>query len=821
MERPGRKSLFNNASMAHGSIAENNPPIESDLINSLVVVLDSVIRGGLNERVDVGTLAEELQPIGGMVNAIIEQHTQQAQNMRRCDTLIRESPLPIVLMDRNYALIGLNEAYEDLMQMPRDRLMAMKAGDFKINLVSGDKTDMTFNGIRTKAELKITFADGAVKFVEQYGIPVQDDSGITESAYFMFRDITEVRESEVQIQKEIAKAEALQLRSESIVQENPMPMILVDMDFKVLVTNQAFLDMSGMPREKVIGMSARDFRLLEQKGEGLGYVIKQDARSVGEVTVDLPSGIKILEQYGIPIRNAKGKTANILIVYNDITELRHEMEEIQKLKKRAESFIQENPQAIAVLRSDKSRIDLNTEYEHIWRGTYDDLMRKKLYDFDITVTGGDDMYASFDTKRLATTDMEVAWPNGEKNHFKLYQLPILDENGEIDVNYYIYQDLTVIKEKEFEVQQLMEDAQREAEQLGASASQLATSMALMSKGDLAVFAEIGENDPLEALKNDFNSSIESIKSIIAEVNGNSDLVMNTSNEVNLSAGEIAKATEQVADSTQKSAEFTRDLMAQIEDINREISDLSASIEEIASTSQEVLDGAQKAAGEGSKAAAIGKDAQEKMEAVGVTSAQTVEDISALNEQMHEISHIVKLITSIAGQTNLLALNAAIEAARAGEHGRGFSVVAGEIRNLAGEVKEASETIEDRIGTILANSDRTTESMKSSHHEIQGGVDRVKEAIEALHLIVAEVERVALGITEISKATEAQAVATNRVMQSMEDSTNMTRENRELIEEMAALAEEVSASTEEVGSASHEMASMAESLKKLIGQFKLE
>jgi methyl-accepting chemotaxis protein len=58
------------------------------------------------------------------------------------------------------------------------------------------------------------------------------------------------------------------------------------------------------------------------------------------------------------------------------------------------------------------------------------------------------------------------------------------------------------------------------------------------------------------------------------------------------------------------------------------------------------------------------------------------------------------------------------------------------------------------------------------------------------------------------------------MQSMEDSTQMTKENMERIEDMAALAEEVSASTEEVGSASHEMTEMAEHLKAKMAQFKL-
>ena len=130
----------------------------------------------------------------------------------------------------------------------------------------------------------------------------------------------------------------------------------------------------------------------------------------------------------------------------------------------------------------------------------------------------------------------------------------------------------------------------------------------------------------------------------------------------------------------------------------------------------------------------------------LAAQQSKQAITSLFQSVESVTSIVDVISSIADQTNLLALNAAIEAARAGEYGRGFSVVADEVRQLAGKTQASLKQISQRLSQL-----------QGASNSIESIINEIEKASHNQRIIADELQETALAVTgqaEVS-ATVAQ------------------------------------------------------------------
>lgn len=123
------------------------------------------------------------------------------------------------------------------------------------------------------------------------------------------------------------------------------------------------------------------------------------------------------------------------------------------------------------------------------------------------------------------------------------------------------------------------------------------------------------------------------------------------------------------------------------------------------------------------------------ESTNLAAKESKGAITSLFQSVKSVTSIVDVISAIAEQTNLLALNAAIEAARAGEHGRGFSVVAGEVRQLAGKTQASLKQISQRL-----------RQLQGASNSIESIINEIEQASHNQRIIADELQETALAVT---------------------------------------------------------------------------
>lgn len=214
------------------------------------------------------------------------------------------------------------------------------------------------------------------------------------------------------------------------------------------------------------------------------------------------------------------------------------------------------------------------------------------------------------------------------------------------------------------------------------------------------------------------------------------------------------------------------------------------------------------------AEAVRNDAEEGWKAVDATiagmneirssSAITFGAIENLSKRVANIGSILSVIDEVAEQTNLLALNASIIAAQAGERGKSFSVVAGEIKDLAKRTGSNTREISEIILGVREETERAVKAITLSEKRISEGSALSKRSGEALLKIVDGIKAASSQMMKINttavnqaEASKVMRLAMDRVAEMVEQIACATQEQSHGSELITAAVERMRELTREV------------------------
>jgi methyl-accepting chemotaxis protein len=165
-------------------------------------------------------------------------------------------------------------------------------------------------------------------------------------------------------------------------------------------------------------------------------------------------------------------------------------------------------------------------------------------------------------------------------------------------------------------------------------------------------------------------------------------------------------------------------------------------------------------------------------------------LEGLADRIGAIGEIASVINGISDETNLLSLNAAIIAAQAGEHGKPFAVVAEQVKTLARRTTTSTKEIETLIESIQEQSENAVVAMRAGIEAVEQGVLRSRGAGEALVRIRNTATDASSRVTEISRASEEQALNSRHVAEAAQTTSVQVQQISTALSEQSMATEQI-------------------------------
>lgn len=353
---------------------------------------------------------------------------------------------------------------------------------------------------------------------------------------------------------------------------------------------------------------------------------------------------------------------------------------------------------------------------------------------------------------------------------------------------------------------------------------LTRSVQEVSQGDLTRDIQLPPTrmpDETHELTAAINVMIQNLRDLVGHIRGSSCKLAGAAREINGTAVEISTSTEEVARAIEQISHGAETQAEMVERSSRIIKETAISIELVASRARESSRCARDTSVTAKRGADLAgdvlvlmKDFFERTEELGIRFDQ-------FNSRLQRIAKVADFIGDIARQTNLLAMNASIEAVRAGEYGKGFTVVADEVRKLADSSSLSAGEINELIMALKDESQKVHETLQDSSSLMREGKKRIDVTALAFSEIIASVQETERRANSITDLSQMQLESSSRMVQAVDEIAKVADDNAAATEQVSAATEEQLAAMQDMALATRDLAQLADELEKVVSRFVLE
>jgi PAS domain S-box-containing protein len=522
-----------------------------------------IASGDLSKKVEIYT-KDETCDLGDALNGMLGSLRNAIDDINQKVDYLNKVPTPVVVVDRNYEVIFMNEAGAKTIGRTVETCLGQKC----YNLFDTPHCNtpecrcsqaMEKGGIFTGE----TIARGAGNIPIQYtAAPLKDKEGKIVGALEYVTDFTQVRKAMDDAQEKV-----------EYLNNVPTPIVVVDKDYKIAFINEAGAKTLGKTLEACVGQKCYNLfdtphcntpkcRCRQSMEKGGIFTGETVARGAGNIPIQYTAA---------PLKDKEGKIVGALEYVTDFTQVRRAMDDAQEKV----DYLNNVPAPVVVIDKEFKITFINEAGAKTIGKTVDACVGQKCYNL-------------FDTPHCNTNEcrcrqamekdgvfMGETIARGAGNIFIQYTAaPMKDKEGKIVGALEYVTNISAIKEQ----QKYLEE----------NAKAISEVMAKFANGDLTINLEKEQEDEIGLIIDNINLAVTKIREMVILIRDAAGNVASTREEISAATEQITKGAQSQASATDETGSTMEEMSVQIQNVAKNAEGLAGNVDETTSSIQQMM-----------------------------------------------------------------------------------------------------------------------------------------------------------------------------------------------------------------------------------------